>query len=42
MAKSNWISIIPASGSNNGSFDVICDANKDVERNDIITVMGGG
>lgn len=41
MAKPSWLSIIPASGSNNGSFDVVCDANKDVERSGVITVSGG-
>lgn len=28
MAKPSWLSITPASGSNNGSFDVVCDAMK--------------
>lgn len=27
MAKPNWISISPASGSNNGSFDVTATEN---------------
>ena len=42
MAKPSWLSITPASGSNNGSFDVVCDANEDVERSGVITVSGGG
>lgn len=41
MAKSDWITISPASGSNNGSFDVIAAKNTGVARNDIITVAGG-
>lgn len=42
MAKPDWITISPASGSNNGSFDVIAAKNTGVARNDIITVAGGG
>lgn len=42
MAKPDWITVIPASGSNNGSFDVIVAANTEVARNGIITVAGGG
>lgn len=42
MAKPSWISVSPASGSNNGSFDVIAAKNTGVARNDIITVAGGG
>lgn len=41
MAKPNWITITPASGSNNGSFDVIAAANTELARNGIITVAGG-
>ncbi len=41
MAKPDWITISPASGSNNGSFDVIAAKNTGVARNDIITVAGG-
>lgn len=41
MAKHDWITISPASGSNNGSFDVIAAKNTGVARNDIITVTGG-
>lgn len=42
MANSDWITVSPASGSNNGSFDVIAAKNTGVARNDIITVAGGG
>lgn len=42
MAKPNWITISPASGSNNGSFDVTTAANTGLARNGIITVAGGG
>lgn len=42
MAKPDWITITPASGSNNGSFDVIAAKNTGVARNGIITVAGGG
>lgn len=41
MAKPYWITITPASGSNNGSFDVTAAANTGFARNDIITVAGG-
>lgn len=41
MAKPDWITISPASGSNNGSFDVIAAANTEAARNGIITVAGG-
>lgn len=41
MAKPDWITISPASGSNNGSFDVIAAANTGLARNGIITVAGG-
>lgn len=41
MAKPDWITITPASGSNNGSFDVIAAANTEAARNGIITVAGG-
>ena len=41
MAKPDWITITPASGSNNGSFDVIATKNTGVARNGIITVAGG-
>lgn len=42
MAKPDWITVSPASGSDNGSFDVIAAANTEVARNGIITVTGGG
>lgn len=42
MAKPDWITITPASGSNNGSFDVTAAANTGSARNGIITVTGGG
>ena len=41
MAKPDWITISPTSGSNNGSFDVIAAKNTGVARNGIITVAGG-
>ena len=41
MAKPDWITISPASGSNNGSFDVIAAKNTGVARNGVITVAGG-
>lgn len=41
MAKPDWITISPASGSNNGGFDVIAAANTEAARNGIITVTGG-
>jgi hypothetical protein len=42
MAKPDWITITPARGSNNGSFDVTAAANTGLPRNGIITVAGGG
>lgn len=42
MAKPDWITITPASGSNNGSFDVVAAKNTGLARNGIITVAGGG
>ena len=42
MAKPDWITIIPTSSSNNGSFDVTAAANTGLARNGIITVAGGG
>lgn len=42
MAKPDWITVTPTSGSNNGSFDVIAAANTEAARNGIITVAGGG
>lgn len=40
MAKPDWVTITPASGSNNGSFDVTAAANTGLARNGIITVAG--
>ena len=42
MAKPNWITVSPTSGSNNGSFDVIAAKNTGVPRHGIITVAGEG
>lgn len=42
MAKPDWTTITPASGSNNGSFDVTAAANTGLARNGIITVAGEG
>lgn len=42
MAKPDWITVTPASGSNNGSFDVTAAANTGLARHGIITVAGGG
>lgn len=42
MAKPDWITVTPASGSNNGSFDVTAAKNTGVARSGIITVAGGG
>lgn len=42
MAKPDWITVTPASGSNNGSFDVTAAANTGLARNGIITVAGEG
>lgn len=42
MAKPDWITVTPASGSNNGSFDVTAAANTGLARKGIITVAGGG
>lgn len=41
MAKPDWITITPASGSNNGSFDVTAAANTGLARTGIIIVAGG-
>lgn len=43
MAKPNWISISPASGNNDGSFDVTAQDNYiNPARNGVVTVTGGG
>lgn len=40
MAKPSWISVSPASGTDNGSFDVVVAKNTGAARNGIITVAG--
>lgn len=40
--KKDFVEITPASGSNNGSFNVVCDENTGDARSTIITVGGGG
>lgn len=40
MAKPSWISVSPANGTNNGSFDVVAAKNTGAARNGIITVAG--
>lgn len=41
MAKPNWISISPASGNNDGSFDVTAQDNYiNPARNGVVTVTG--
>ena len=42
MAKPNWISVSPANGTNNGSFDVVAAKNAGSDRSGIITVGGEG
>lgn len=42
MAKPSWISVSPASGTNNSSFDVVAAKNTGAARNGIITVARGG
>lgn len=43
MAKPSWISVSPASGTNNGSFDITVQDNYiNPAREGIITVAGGG
>lgn len=42
MVKPDWITVSPASGSDNRSFDVTAAANTEAARNGIITVAGGG
>lgn len=41
MAKPDWITINPTTGSNNGSFNVVVDENAEASRNGIIIVTGG-
>lgn len=40
--KKDFVEVTPASGSNNGSFDVTCDKNTGNTRSTVITVEGGG
>lgn len=40
--KKDFVEVTPASGSNNGSFDVTCDENTGNARSTVITVEGGG
>lgn len=40
--KKDFVEVTPASGSNNGSFDVVCNENTGDARSTIITVGGGG
>lgn len=43
MAKPSWISVSPASGTNNGSFDVTASDNYiNPARKGVVTVTGGG
>lgn len=43
MAKPSWISVSPASGTNNGSFDVTANDNYiNPARKGVVTVAGGG
>lgn len=39
--KKDFVEVTPASGSNNGSFDVTCDENTGDARSTVITVKGG-
>ena len=40
--KKDFVEVTLASGSNNGSFDVVCDKNTGNSRSTAITVEGGG
>lgn len=40
--KKDFVEVTPASGSNNGSFDVVCDKNTGNSRSTVITAGGGG
>lgn len=39
--KKDFVDVTPISGSNNGSFDVVCEVNKNAARSTVITVEGG-
>lgn len=38
----DFVKVVNDSGSNNGSFDVVCEQNRGNERSTILTVSGGG
>lgn len=38
----DFVEVANDSGSNNGSFDVVCGQNRGNERSTILTVSGGG
>lgn len=38
----DFVEVANDSGSNNGSFDVVCGQNSGEERSTILTVSGGG
>ena len=38
----DFVEVANYSGSNNGSFDVVCGQNSGEERSTILTVSGGG
>ena len=40
--KKDFVEIANDSGTNNGSFDVVCEQNSGNERSTILTVSGGG
>lgn len=39
--KKDFVEVTPASGSNNGSFDVTCGENTGDTKSTVITVGGG-
>lgn len=38
----DFVEVANNSGTNNGSFDVVCEQNRGNERSTILTVSGGG
>lgn len=38
----DFVEVANDSGTNNGSFDVVCEKNSGNERSTILTVSGGG
>ena len=38
----DFVKVANDSGTNNGSFDVVCEQNRGNERSTILTVSGGG